>query len=533
MKFLLRLLVSVLPLLAVGCTSLDRMVRVSPFSDAEPTPQRTNAWPLYWSDHGSSALLWPLADWDEQGFAVRPLAARDGDEFDLLWPLAHVSLDDGSFWALTAYHHAATGSWGLAPLFGWGRTRFVGPVFWTKGGEGPHGLFPLYWRDETRGVRVVAPLWWELGDSFALAPLWWHSRRSDSRVLFPFWWQFASADGSRKDRVLFPLAYRRDEGPWHHVVTPLGGRGWSDDGAESFTNVLGPLYHSARRGDDYSYTAVLWPVYASERTGERRWTRLAPLWERETDPTRDLEDTRILLGLGRHVSDPRGQSWRLSPLVQWADTEAHEHWLDPFTLYRHVRTPTSLRRGGLLASFDSHDPDASGEFQSWTARLLLIGRVEHDSEPPVRPPLEEWRSEHAPDSRFARDRAGLLFDWFLWDSLVLEGGAHDGERAEHHNRIPLLWEYQRTRDRLEWDALLWCVSSERSGEEDRFLLGWGLYRRVQRGEHVKRDVFPFFTWDSGPDSSDVSFLGRVFRRSRRGEKTGGYFLFVPWGDELD
>jgi len=304
-RTVLALLLALAP--SLGCASGSRMIRLSPWGEGEPSPERTNLWPLYYADGERRALLWPLADWDEQGFAVRPLVAKDEQELNLAWPLAHVELDDGSFWALTAYRDASSGSFGLAPLFGWGELRFVGPVWWLHS-SAAHGLFPLYWRAPERGVTVVAPLYWDFGDSLTLAPLWWHSRTSDSQVLFPLWWKFTSADGARSTRTLLPLWQRRDDGVEHHVITPLGGRGWSDDGSSEFTNVLGPLYHSSRKGESESYTAVAWPLFASEREGTRESVRLAPLWARESDPARSLEETEVLLGLGRVREDELGAS---------------------------------------------------------------------------------------------------------------------------------------------------------------------------------------------------------------------------------
>ncbi len=50
---------------------------------------------------------------------------------------------------------------------------------------------------------------------------------------------------------------------------------------------------------------------------------------------------------------------------------------------------------------------------------------------------------------------------------------------------------------------------------------------------MRRDFFPFCTWDSGPESSGFSFLWRFFRWETKGEKTRGHFLFIPWGDHSE
>ena len=530
-RAVLALLLALAP--SLGCASGSRMIRLSPWGEGEPSPERTNLWPLYYADGERRALLWPLADWDEQGFAVRPLVAKDGQDLDLVWPLAHVELDDGSFWALTAYRDAGSGSFGLAPLFGWGEVRFVGPVWWLNSTAG-HGLFPLYWRAPERGITVVAPLYWDMGDSLTIAPLWWHSRASDSQVLFPLWWKFTSADGARSTRTLLPLWQRRDDGVEHHIITPLGGRGWSDDDSSEFTNVLGPLYHSSRKGDEESYTAVAWPLFTAEREGTRSSMQLAPLWARETDPAHALQETDVLLGLIRKREDELGSSWRAVPFAAQATHPSHSGLLDLFTLWNQTETPreSSITVGAsLLLMLDRSEPDASGEFRSWSARLGWLLQASHDSAPVVSAALENWRAEHAPGAHFERDAIGFLFDWFLWESTELAEGERDSRAVAHHRRIPLLWESSRTPSDAEWDALLWCLHSTSSEEERRFVAGWGIYRCVERGARTTRDIFPFMTWDQSPDESRFSFLGRVLDLRRRGERRSGHVLFVPFGDD--
>ncbi len=534
MKLSLLALGCLLPLAA--CASGERMIRLSPFGDAEPDPERTNVWPLFYADGDRRALLWPLADWDNQGFAVRPLVARDQDDLDLLWPLAHVELDDGSFWALSAYYDAPTGSYGLAPLAGWGQLRFVGPVWWTDDAAAPsHGLFPLYWRHPATDTTVVAPLYFDFQESFTLAPFWWHSRTSDSQVLFPLWWNFESEDGVRQSRTLLPLWQRTDDGRYHHWITLVGGRGWSDDGAEEFINVLGPLYHRSERGDAYTYTAVAWPLFASERDGERRSMRLSPLWAHASDPATQLDETELLLGLWRKRDDASGTSWRAVPLASYATDSSHTNLLDVLTLASHERSPegTSTRvLGSLLLSLERSDPDEHGECRSWSTLIGWLLHLEHDSTPVVEKALESWRAEHATDSHFERETQGFLFDWFLWERTKLVGVDLTEQDIAHHRRVPLLWESTRTREHAEWDTALWFLHSTETEQEERFVAGWGLYRSVTRGEHTTRDIFPFMTWDKSRDETRFSFLGRVFDWRRKGRRSGGHVLFVPFGDEL-
>ncbi len=522
-----------------GCASGERMVRLSPFSADESSSDRVNLWPLWYRDGVRNAVLWPLIDWDHAGFAVRPFAARDEDDLDLLWPLAHVELDDGSFWALTAYHDVGTDLHGLFPLAGWGRLNYAGPVWWTRQrhrliGEGAHP-------DDVRGEV----------DGYGLFPLLWRDREDDSTVLCPVWWDLRSHDGSERSVTLFPL-FQYAEGAAHRrLVTPLGGRGWSSDGTTEFTNVLGPLWHHSSYGPDDAYTAVLWPLFTADRFKSWRETTLFPLWSHAADPERGLDDTRLLLGMAGHRVDEEGESWRAWPLFATSNHPSHESFLDRFALYGSRRDTragigsSELQLGTMflfeLDRWDRPGIDAGAAAaaeapsdSSWQAHVASLLSFGHDATPSLRADVRAAVESGQPGATLATDHVGLLFDWFLAEWTTQEGPATPAATVARHTRIPLLFEHERDPLRNEWDALLWCVHSKRCPHEDRFVAGWGLYRQVERGSRVTRDLFPFITWDTDvdADASEVSFLWRVWRRERRGERSGGHFLFVPWGDDL-
>ena len=72
--------------------------------------------------------------------------------------------------------------------------------------------------------------------------------------------------------------------------------------------------------------------------------------------------------------------------------------------------------------------------------------------------------------------------------------------------------------------------SETTPSRSSFRLLYYLYRSETEAGRTQRDIFPFVTWDTGPDEVKVSFLWRLFRYERRGDRSGGNILFVPWGD---
>ena len=140
-------------LLAAGCVSSKRAMRVSPLAkevEVSFDQEAVNLWPFYFNAGGSGAILWPLADFDAQGFAVRPFYVQDGRERSVLFPLS--AWNDRSGWALNGYwternfgmwplfHHGPGGgycllgwrspeSWGVFPLARFGaRGGYAGPV---------------------------------------------------------------------------------------------------------------------------------------------------------------------------------------------------------------------------------------------------------------------------------------------------------------------------------------------------------------------------------------------------------------------
>jgi hypothetical protein len=97
-------------------------------------------------------------------------------------------------------------------------------------------------------------------------------------------------------------------------------------------------------------------------------------------------------------------------------------------------------------------------------------------------------------------------------------------------RLPLLYGYERTPDELSWIGPLGLASYGRDAAgERRSFLYYG-YRSETKGEHTSRDIFPFITWDSGPDETEWSFLWRFLHYERKGVRRGGHVLFFPWGE---
>lgn len=481
-----------------------------------------NVYPLYWSSESADAattMALPLFLWQ-----------RRGDERLLLTPLG------GRGWDASG---SATFTNVLGPL--WHRSR--GPD-----SESTAFLWPLFEREhrgestQTRAFPLLDVTTSPSGhDAFLLAGLARYVADGDERSLrlWPLW---SDSRAAQAPDLLFDLtlaARREHGGAWSNRLFPLwSAHGDARHGEASLLLGLGRhatgdagaswrLLPLASSSSDPEADGVLdeLTLFRHERRGESERVRFFPLLSHERSAAGTTTD--LLLSLARRRAGAAGTSWRLWPLASATVREADEDLLDRVTLvgartrdgasHLHVATPLvfDLERDGA----------------SWSARVLTLldfGREERPDAPYQ--PVADDPSPHAGHERVVRRRhAGLLFDWFLAERRVVEvaGGA---TREEAHWRIPFLHEYESNGARTEWDALLWSVHSVRTPEAERFsVLGYA-YRSERVGETTERDIFPFITCDDGPGSRRVSFLGRLLRFERQGDRTGGHLFFIPWGD---
>jgi hypothetical protein len=559
-----------LPLTA-ACSAESRLWRLSPMHrDDAPRDEKTdraerlNLWPLAYAEPTGGSVLWPLIDFDGHGFAVRPLVSRDDEDLDVLFPLSHFDLGTGDGWALNWY--SLGDNVGLFPLFHAGpEFGYVLPAWWTKedGKLQGGGLFPIaafgefnyvglaWWTDPPEGERSLGlfPLvtwsslrqfgpawWWEDGDAWGVFPLVWSDRGGDDLVAFPLYFQRVRPEHA--DRLLFPLWYWRERGDERLFVTPLGGRGWSSDGDTRFVNVLGPVFHRSVQRDaatdrvERATTSFLWPIVQHERAGDESSFRVWPLWGQSNavDPPDPLYEWTLA---GRHANGKRWSN-HLFPLYSARGDEFSGEQSALLSLLHHERTPTGDRwRAWPLVSTDSTAGGKSfGDTVADAFTLVGVDRKPERSHLHVGTRLLFDLDRYGEEKRSWK--AGFLLNSFLVESRV-DRTKEGGSREETHCRLPLLHEYRKTRDatgeRKEWDLLCWTVHSVEDANEDSVnVLGGYAYRWERKGDRTERDIFPFVTYDTAPDSSRFSFLWRFFEYRREGERRGGHVLFVPWGE---
>lgn len=268
--------VLLLPALAAGCASSERLIRLGPAGECYRPPAEArirdgafgsvagrapaavpatliNIWPLFFRSDDYVSVLWPLMDLDRYGWAVRPWFNREGNEFSILFPLAAWNPVNGDGWAGNVYWNRER--FGAFPLFHFSDGfSFILPVFWNRR-EGrliSYGVLPLALRRKA-GFSFAGPFWWEAsaeswaGGVFPVAGF----RSSGINHVGPVWWDFRRVSGL-KDFGVFPVFRYASAGSqycfplyiiWREgrgVLTPLAG--WFCDGRRSMFSILGPLY---------------------------------------------------------------------------------------------------------------------------------------------------------------------------------------------------------------------------------------------------------------------------------------------------
>ena len=501
-----------------SCHTGGRLWRITPFEGG--ASDRVNLWPLAYHSGSETSVLWPLFDVDDRGFALRPLIAKDGPGYSILYPFASFDAEAGTGWIFPFYRFE--GASGLFPLAHFGSLSFVGPWWWTERSSGlfPVAKFggtsyvgPVWWGEETAGLfplalfgstSYVGPAWWTpggesygffplfgvgfLGATDHVGPVWWRSDPEEGLAagLFPF---VSYADGGRRF-ALFPL-YSHDLRPGRRTRDLLLGLG-----------------HSARtEGRDERW---LLPFYYHREAGEKRDTALLPFFWKRTRGDR----AEVYTLLGNRSVDPGSETLNVYPLW-WSNEGEESAWKMLFPFFYYGRDGDERT---LITPLGGRGWSESGE----RAFLNVFGPLYHRSRSLRRDetrtaflwPLFEWheRGEER-TTRMAgvysrkvtpeRDEASYLFGlghkektatgashrlWPLYSwsddeespgpvyGLTLYGRERRGEAGEEWWLFPLA-SGERSPGRKAWNALLGLVQHEEiEGGEERFWV-WPLYSR--------------------------------------------------------
>ena len=392
----------------LGCASSRRMLDVSVFGEGNErlTDQRVNLFPLYYANRQKHSVLWPIGDWDEHGFAIRPLINKQDEDISVLFPLSSWNTKDGAGWALTSWWDKH--SFGLLPLGGKGRGWwFAGPLVRsdTLSKDPGTALVPVaYWDRHTLWLGEIFygqnraaggyAKWRSMcglmafGETTAKGREWWvlplltyHDRQGENltQVTFPLWWQSDSKNAH--SRTLFPVWHQQSNTAdgFSCWITPVVGYGGNRAGGIRLLNLFGPLYW------DY-------------RSPQQRIINVAGLYDRIGDAH------YALFGLGKVQANAQGTTWRAWPLACGAKGPG-----------------MSGAEDGFLQSTSLFWQGANDKQSSWHCWPLLA-----------------W-GEHSPTYQDANFLLGLLGNTHQTDPA--EGSSRDSQhrlvyRAEHTQPLP-------------------------------------------------------------------------------------------------
>jgi hypothetical protein len=275
--------------------------------------ERINLWPLLYRRPGFTSVLWPLADFDKNGMAIRPFYVQDKNEYSILFPLSGWNPVNGDGWVFTGYWNKNAN--GIFPLYHVGNDLgYVLPVWWTKKYFGG----PLVCFARKKGVNFVGPVWYNsksgksgffpfvLHEGFSRGycfPLYFYDCKADEKLILPLFGALGHYYRSKDDQSLMVLTYchsnydkgrvvndmflplylyRRVEDKSYIVSIPFIYTS-SAGGKEYFIDILGPLFFKDKSKDE-SYTGVMWPLGGRSACKDSTTTWAVPLFlSRESD----------------------------------------------------------------------------------------------------------------------------------------------------------------------------------------------------------------------------------------------------------
>jgi len=443
-----------------GCASSRRMLDVSVFSEGNErlTDERVNLFPLYYANRQKHSVLWPIGDWDDHGFAIRPLINKQDDDYSVLFPLSSWNTKDGDGWALTSWWDKF--SFSVLPIGGKGCDWwFAGPLvrcdtlskdpgtvlvpvaYWDKERV---WVLNSWWSKDSKGFLPVfekGRTWWAAGPwihfddgaNFVLPLAYWD--RHSLWLGEIFYGQNRDVGGYAKWRSVFGLmafgettskgrewwalpllTYHDRQGEnLTHVTFPLW---WQSDSAQAHSRTLFPLWHQQSNAAD-GFSCWITPLagFGSNRAGDTHLLNLfGPLyWDYHSPKQRIInvaglydrigDAHYVLFGLGKVQTNEQGTRWRAWPLACGAV----------------VGPGMSAKADGFLQSSSLFWHGANDKQSSWHCWPLLA-----------------W-GEHSPNYQDSNFLLGLLGDTHQADPG--NGSSRDEQhrliyRTEHTRPLP-------------------------------------------------------------------------------------------------
>ncbi|MDD3117979.1 MAG: hypothetical protein PHQ27_02250 [Victivallales bacterium] len=367
-----------------SCVSSKRMMRVSPL-DKQPEikfdSQIVNLWPAYYGNAGAGAILWPVADWDQNGFAARPFFLRDNHEYAILFPLCAWNPVSGDGWLLSVYWHKDR--YGMIPFFHVGQElSYFGPVWYFPAG-GEFGVFPFYRHNNARNSwlfplylyrgedhnRLIMPLFGALGIYRQAGP---------DYLYYALNWFYTGNDQSMAHSII-PLYYYQRDQDGRLFISLLFNRSWgTKPNSFDILSVAGPLLIRRREGTEQSLS-VMWPLYIQSSSPNAKICSGLPFfWYRH----RLKEDQTVLDVMG--------------PVVIRAKAPQKDYLSVMWPLYIQSFTPDSIAYGSIPFFWYKTNPQKQEKILDVMGPLLFHKKNRQDDYLSVMWPL--YIQSFTPDS---------------------------------------------------------------------------------------------------------------------------------------
>ncbi len=405
-----------------SCVSSRRMMKISPFSSAESRVQsakndekvtskkqepfvlevdkeRINGWPFLYLQPEFTSILWPFADFDKNGVAVRPFYVQDKNEYAIMFPLAAWNPVNGDGWVLTGYWNKYRN--GIFPIYQLGRNfNYVLPVWWTKKYWGG----PIWGIARNKGLNVAGPFWYNSENgSFGFFPLMWHKNinkgaffplyyyriKAHSKLILPLFGALGHyyksggdsslmvanychssfSGGDTVNDMFLPLyIYRKVDGRTYFLSPLFASRSESNNNSGWF-DALGPIFYRSWDGSD-RYTSVMWPFTGFKYADNNSIFYVFPFFCKDDNKKKSSlwampyyseksksgkSEIQAVLPFYHYSKSPNFKSLWVFPWYQSKDSGTNVSGVFPLAFYKSEAKDWKVVLPALLASFGNKE----------------------------------------------------------------------------------------------------------------------------------------------------------------------------------
>lgn len=549
-----------------SCASSSRMLRVSPFSNTKDTidldTSLINIWPLYYQQDKYFSVLWPLFDYDDQGFAIRPFYNKEGNDQSILFPLSSWNMNSGrgmvlnTFWGpeyfcfIPVYYQNRNFYSILFPLSAWWNNEnraLIINTYWNK--DQTFTFFPLYyrfdntysiiyplsvWRGDFKSGRIINIVWNRDKNNFLIFPFY-KSSPDLNHILNVYWFKDNKTDidnygvfplfhhniGFRQWLIPF-YYYEYAEKPKYTLFTPLFGYTRNEKKLQMLNILLAAYYHNETK--DRKVRAICWPLIYHEFKDNRERFHVLPFYS---------YDTRwlALVNWTDKESIDNGTRSNFNILGPFVYQETLRQYIPPGTMLPNDVPPSGRARTSLFKLEEKDyillalsgwgkekyliwQPAHEKTIQEVTHLLRRRDTVKNMESPKAQQQLNEYNNKLAENLKLLPGTSMENTNEEL-TRILLEQYTTTKE-SNYHHLLPF-YKFRRYGDNYHWAALLYLLGS---GFQDQDSYGLRInpffsYKRLA-ANYPKRNGTPYH---------ELNVMWPFYHYSRNGKTSEWHSLF--------